>query len=188
MNIDFWKPNKKGTGWAALMNYSEDNSAVYLKMMPQKGTEMRSFDKDNSLVVKMNLNDIGEFLAVIRGSQTSAGGLNDDGKPRGLVHQSQNGDTTSIRFYQADQRPGNILSISRGDKNSFIGFTLGESETLRVFLERSAERIMATPYQPQNSDGGSSEQKTKSSSTRGRKKAVKQEEPEQDEVEIEVPF
>lgn len=173
MQMNFWKPNRDGNGHAALFNYGGEDCA-YLSMMPQKGE--RNFDSEKKINVKLNVTDFGELLSVLTGMQDSAGGVKDE-KPAGLFHKNQSGHSV-IKLYRSDKRPGYVLAVSKKYNdvmsNAFIGLTLGEAESLRVFLEMTMSGVITFSGQDNrgNQSRDTQSQNTESSSNETETEAV----------------
>lgn len=136
--FELWKPKKDGNGAGATFEVASNNSAIFLKMMPETGQETGpKFDNSKAITVKLGRNDVGELLSVLVGLVEGLGKKNDKGFYSGLYHQNDAGNST-IGLSRSDYGYILTVSVKRGeiDARYHVGVTLGESCLLKVFLER----------------------------------------------------
>lgn len=155
--IAFWRPNRKGTGAAAILEFDvgrDGSPGIFFSMMPQRGE--RNFNSDAKIVSMLGLTDIGEILATISGRQDGCGQRNEDGKFKGLYHQSRNeGDYSVISFTRGDQG-GYFLGLStrRGsdDFRYHVRLSEGEAEQLAGYFNA----ILPHFFEEEEYQGGNS--------------------------------
>lgn len=151
LKLAFWKPRKNGGGAAALFEYNIDNQSMWLNMLPQKGTELRSFDYEKRDTAKLGWNDLGEILAVLNGHKDGAGSKRDDGNYSGLYHKSGEGDDNTVVSFYRYQDTGYSLQVStkRGGQTNrnTVGITFGEGELLKQLIEAAVQNMIFDEYQ-----------------------------------------
>ena len=117
LNLSIYKPRNKGGGVAVSLSPSFNKRAMYLRFAPQKGTDRR-FDWENTIVVKLSENDIGEFMSTFRGWQETVD----------LFHRSDAGDTTLKLDKVTGEYNGFRLSVTNKPSKD------AETRRLSVFL------------------------------------------------------
>lgn len=171
--LDFWKPRRENNGAAAFFefNMEQDNPSAWFTMMPESSESGNSkFDSNRKIVSKLNLEDLGQILAVLTGRLEGLGDLNDKGHYRGLYHQGMNGASSTIGLSYNSEYKNFNLSLTRKDNSDaepvryYIGLSHGQAEQLRVFCENVIGRMMEELRPPTITDNSTSPKSTKKSS------------------------
>jgi hypothetical protein len=141
--LTIYKPTNKQNGSAVRLNTKRKYS--FLKIAPQNAPkeEKKVFDWENAINVKMNLNDIGWFKAVLRGS------VNDINAGKGLFHKTET-DSKSIRLERVPDR-GFRLVVNQKPKDGELrsmgmNLSYAESENLLDFLTLASEEMLYSSY------------------------------------------
>jgi len=136
-SLSFWKARKDGNGSSAHLDFNLDKKSIFLSFMPQKGTDERNFDKDKKITSKLNLQDVGEMLAVCRRHIDGVGRKEGD-KYKGLFHSSPNENDNSIIGFEKWKDIGYYLSLSvkrnGNSQRESVLLSYGEVEQLHLFL------------------------------------------------------
>lgn len=155
MGLQFFKPNKSNKGCLAHFTFSSkgDNKAVYLELIKQNGWDAQArggqgngiFKDGERTNVKFSIYEIGDILYCIR----IRAGLN---KP--FYHKSDAGSSTinfgpycgkvkddKGNFVDSPTPTGFSVGVLKGESKFNIGFTFGEVELLRVWLENALVHI-----------------------------------------------
>ena len=146
-----YKPRKSNDGAASSFQISEKKQEkwtdhfLFMTLAKQTGTDANgnsSFDwKDGRIIVKLEQNDIGEFLACLNGQKNSIGA-----KDKGLYHQTPKGNTVvSFVFNNGkdDSEAYYSLRVSSKMKDQKEArvishlITLAEANALKVLMERA---------------------------------------------------
>lgn len=152
MEFTLYKPTKKETGGAVKFNLHKTGKFSFMKAAPQigpmGGEKVFGWEDEQSINVKMGLNDCGALLAVIVGLKNEAK----------LFHKTDT-DNKGITFTHVPERGGYSLKITHqiegnADVHSvFIGVSYEESMILKVYLEATVrEMLAAAVWQPDAKD------------------------------------
>jgi hypothetical protein len=148
--LKVYRANKTGTGCASSFknSYQEEGKfagwSTFLTMAKQdpetKDVKAAKFEWKQGVVVSLGENDIGEILSVLYGFQKEAGYKGN------LYHQTDSA-TKNIKFAQADNENGYVLSVQGKDSSGnqigpfFHTMSFGEGLLLKIFLEESVRKI-----------------------------------------------
>jgi hypothetical protein len=149
MEFTLYKPTKKETGGAIKFNVHKSGKFSFMKAAPQigpmGGEKVFGWEDDQSINVKMGLNDVGAILSVIFG-------LKDEAK---LFHKTD-ADNKTITFTHVPDRGGYSLKITHqmtGNadvKSVFVGVSYDESMILKVYFENTVrEQLAAAVWSPE---------------------------------------
>jgi len=141
MEFTLFKPTKKQTGGAVKFNVHKTGKFSFMKAAKQIAPmgESRVFGWEDELAinVKMGLNDLGSFLAVIYGKEQTVK----------LFHRTDN-DNKIIELSHIPERRGYSLKISHKcqgntEANSvFIGINYPEAMILKVYIENTIREML----------------------------------------------
>ncbi len=143
------RPNKQGTGSASsfqmtMIKSSYRDVSVFLTIAPQIGADDAGNNKfgwkdaEKRLIMKLNMNDLGELLSVLNGVKPKAGPAK---KSDGLFHQSSKGNSV-LGFETVKSKDGDILykmtlSVQRdGEVNKFTQYlSVGDGAILNELFK-----------------------------------------------------
>lgn len=142
-----YKPTKDGKGAATSLQLSFKEEKKYQKHilflimtkqkpgLDEKGNAQFCWtEKENTITVKLEETDIGQFLAVLNGKQKFAG------TEKGMFHKNSGGNTV-ITFTEND-KGGYLLRLSTKKTNGeslqiYHSVTIGEAQCLKLLFERA---------------------------------------------------
>lgn len=143
-----FKPRKSGDGVASQWEIQIEKNAVFLTLARQ-GKEKdghATFEwKTKPIVMKLDINDIGEIIAVLYKRQDGLGPIGEKGR-KGLFHQTPKGNTV-LRLEKSTKNSGFYLQINQKIQNEDLQILQhhisdGEGITLSVLLTEAIRRIM----------------------------------------------
>lgn len=144
-----FKPRKARDGVASQWEINVDKEAVFL-ILARQGSEKdghATFEwKDKAIVMKLDVSDIGEILAVLYKRQDGVGQIDDKGGNKGLYHQTEKGNTI-LRFERATNKFGFFMQINQKNKDEEVrklahNISEGESIVLGTLLTEAIRKIM----------------------------------------------
>ena len=140
MEYTLYKPTKKQTGGAIKFNLHKTGKFSFMKAAPQiaamGSSKVFGWDDEDSINVKMNLSDLGAFLAVIEGYM-----------PEAKLFHKTDVDNKIITFIHSADRGGYSLNISHARGSSdprrvFVGINYPEVMALKVYIENTIREML----------------------------------------------
>jgi len=135
-----YKPNKSGQGGAVKWNLHKTGKFSFMKaalqIAPMGASRVFGWEDNDSINVKMGLNDLGSMLTVIYGKEKSTK----------LFHKTEF-DNKIIELTHVPDRGGYSLSISqeRGTEEArkvFVGVSYSEAMILKVYIENTIREML----------------------------------------------
>jgi hypothetical protein len=147
-SFKLFKPRKTGDGVASQWEINVKKEAVFLTLARQRKDKDKhaTFEwKEKPIVMKLDISDIGEILAVLYKRQNGLGPTSEKGH-KGLFHQTERGNTV-LRLEKSNQGNGFYLQINQKIKNEDVQtlkhhISDGEGLTLSVLLTEAIRKIM----------------------------------------------
>lgn len=149
--LGLWHPRNDGKGAAAIIEVNEKGQ-FWLTFLPQGGAEGKKFNTDKKLTAKLGLNDLGEFLTILRGKKDGIGDKNDKGFFSGILHKIKGSEDSTIiglsQYIDANKvNRGYTLSLSAKRKGEVsrlsMGLTLAEGELLEQIIIQNISGLFA---------------------------------------------
>lgn len=194
MPLTFFAGNKNQTGGILSVSFNSkltDNQgrldgSVFFRIVKQTGYDEQNkrsqFKNGETINIKITQDEIGSLIDAVRNrGQVS------------LYHPSQNEVTTGqFRYYRVEPKKQNQqakegfgLTVSRGETEVKIGFSLGSAERLAQYLEFALHHIFSAVYAEDKKQAEDS-QKNGNSRKQPAKKASRKQQEEVEEEEEEI--
>jgi len=147
-SFKLFKPRKTGDGVASQWEINIRKEAVFLTLARQESDKdgHATFGwKENPIVMKLDINDIGEILAVLYKRQNGLG-LSSEKGYKGLFHQTERGNTV-LRLEKSTGGSGFYIQVNQKIKDQELQtlkhhISEGEGLTLSVLLTEAIRKIM----------------------------------------------
>lgn len=144
MPNQFYSPNAKISGGALFASWNSKDGSIYLKVIKQianNPNKIGNFDGKNPINVKLSQDEAADIIRAIR--------TNGESK---FFHKFENDTCTGkFNYYELDgqngaKRKGFGLTVKKNDKEIKMGFTLGSTERLSLFLQNALVHIFDAEY------------------------------------------